>query len=114
MSEKQGRQTHVQRGSDDAGEVEAILREGRDNPLSPAERRQLLERILRRVREGASRRGDTATIQAVGRVAGRLCGLGQSARRSSAEPGPRAPPAPASRAHGAPSGSGCRRCRRWR
>ena len=45
--------------------TEAILREGRENPLSPAQRRRLLERIVRRVREGAMRRGDTATVEAL-------------------------------------------------
>ena len=55
--------------SDIGPTVEEILREGLENPLSPGEARALLTRVVEAVREGATRRGDQATVEVLDREA---------------------------------------------
>ena len=49
--------------------VEEILREGLENPLSPDEVRALLTRVVEVVRTGATRRGETGTVELLDREA---------------------------------------------
>jgi len=46
-------------------EVEAVLQEGRDRPLSREEAVRVLSRVITTIRQGATRRGDAATGEAL-------------------------------------------------
>ena len=66
--------------SDVGTAVEEILREGLENPLSEDEVRALLTRVIDAVRAGAEKRGDTETVDLLGRDVEALIERAEQAR----------------------------------